>query len=233
MSTGTASQNDIQILLALFGPKGAVAPTLTVTNPSNGSAQVPGFTITADCSSSDGVQEVDVSIDGLPKATLMVPPYSYATQASLTEGPHKVSVLCASKLQAITTVTADIIVGAPCNNGSCETAGYLCFDGACIAGPDTAGGVGATCTNNSDCIAGACASDGSTMACTIPCDLEAKNCPDDFGCIDTGGGAGVCWPGAGGGCCDTSGGNGAGSMLLALAIAATFVTRRRRRGATT
>jgi hypothetical protein len=233
MSTGAATQNDVQILKSLFGPAGAVAPTLKVTNPTNNSAQVAGFTVTAECTSSDGVQEVDVSIDGLPKATLTTAPYTYATQGSLAEGPHKVTVLCASNLQAITTVTADIVIGTACVDGGCAAAGYICFDGACIAGPDAPGGVGAACTTNGDCIAGSCASDGTTMACTIPCDLEDKNCPDGFGCLDAGAAGGVCWAGVddGGGCCDTSGGSGAGSMLLALGIAAMFVTRKRRRRA--
>jgi hypothetical protein len=231
MSTGTATQDDIKILTALFGPAGAVAPTLKVTNPTNGSAQAAGFAVNVECTSNDGVQEVDISIDGMPKATLTAAPFSYTTPATLTEGPHKVTVLCASKLQAITTVTADVIVGMACAGDSCATPGYICFDGACIAGPEKPGGLGATCTTNGDCIAGACASDGTTSACTSPCDLETKNCPDGFGCIDTGAGGGVCWAGAddGGGCCDTSGSSGAGSMLIALGMAGMFLTRRRRR----
>jgi len=231
MSTGTATQDDVKLLTALFGPAGAQAPTLTVTNPTNGSAQVAGFNVTVDCTSSDGIQEVDISIDGLPKATLTAPPFSYTTPANLTEGPHKVTVLCATKLQAVTTVTRDVIVGTACVDGACGTAGYICFDGACIAGPDAPGGLGATCTTNADCVAGSCASDGTTMACTIPCDLTAKNCPGGFGCLDAGPAGGVCWAGFDDstGCCETGGGNGPGSLLLALGIAATFVTRKRRR----
>ncbi len=229
MSTGTSIQNNIQITKALFGPAGAAAPTLKVTNPTNGSAQVSGFKVTAECTSGDGVQEIDIAIDGQPKAVLSVPPYEFTTPA-LTEGPHKVTVLCASTLQATTTVTADIVVGTACVDGGCATAGYICWDGACIAGPEAPGGLGATCTSNADCISGTCASDSTTSACTIPCDLDVKNCPDGFGCLDAGPAGGVCWAGVddGGGCCDTSGGGGAGTMLLALGIAATFVTRKRR-----
>jgi hypothetical protein len=230
VSTGTATQNDVQTLIALFGPAGAQAPMLSVTNPANGSTQSPGFEITANCTSADGVQEVALSIDGVPKATLTVPPFTFMAPATIPEGPHRVSVLCASTKQAITIVNADVVVGTPCVNGGCNAAGYICFDGACIAGPDATGGVGATCNNNADCISDICASDGTSSSCVIPCDLDAKHCPDGFGCIEDGAGGGVCWLGAdSGGCCDTSGSNGAGSMLLALGIAATFVTRRRRR----
>lgn len=230
MSTGTATQNDIQILLALFGPKGAKEPTLHVTNPTEGSAQPAGFTVEVDCTSPDGIQEVDISIDGIPRGTLTVPPFRYTTPATLTEGPHRVTVLCATKLQAIATANVNVLIGQPCNGGSCAQPGYMCWDGACIAGPDAPGGLGATCTTNSDCIGGTCASDGTQMTCVIPCDLSAPNCPDGFGCVEAGA-AGVCWIGAddGGGCCDTRGESGAGSLLFAFGIAATWITRSRRR----
>lgn len=231
MSTGTATQDDIKITTALFGPAGAKEPTLDVKNPLDGSAQAPGFTIDVECTSPDGIQEVDISIDGIPRATLKTTPYTYTTPTNLTEGPHQVKVLCATNLQAIAIATPTVLIGQPCDNGACATAGYVCFDGACIAGPESPGGVGATCTTNADCIGGSCASDGTQNTCVIPCDLDAPNCPDGFGCLEAGS-AGVCWIGAdddGGGCCDTSGGGGAGSMLLALGIAATFVTRKRRR----
>lgn len=231
MSTGVATQDDIKILTALFGPAGAKDPTLKLVNPTNNSAQVPGFQIDVDCQSTDGIQEVDLSIDGVPKASLSAAPFTFTAPTNLTEGPHTVEVLCATKLQAITKAKATVLVGQPCVDGQCSQTGYICFSGACIGGPDAPGGLGATCAGNTDCIAGLCANDGTTSACTIPCDLTAKNCPDGFGCLDAGNMMGVCWAGYddGGGCCDTSGSNGAGSMLLALGIAATFVTRKRRR----
>jgi hypothetical protein len=228
MSTGGATQNDVQILTALFGPAGAKSPTLTVSNPTNGSAQQPGFAINAECTSTDGIQEVTMSLDGVPKATLTAPPFTFMAPATLSEGPHKVTVLCATRLQAISTITVDVFIGQGC---PCTKAGYICFDGACIAGPDAAGGLGAACNGSADCVAGSCASDGTTMACVIPCDVEAQNCPDGFGCIEAGT-SGVCWYGAadGGGCCDTTPSGGApGALLLALGISATLITRRKRR----
>jgi hypothetical protein len=225
MSTGTLMQDNVKILLALFGPAGAVAPTLTLKNPTNGSGQQAGFTVEAECSAPAGVQEVQMSIDGMLIQTKVAPPFTFLAPGSLANGPHRVSVLCATKEQAITRVNADVYVGPPC---PCATAGDICFNGACIAGPEAPGGVGATCTNNADCISGTCASDGSTNACVISCNLDSASCPDGFGCVDTGNG-GVCWLGADdGGCCDTRG-NGAGSLLLALGVGATLITRRRRR----
>ena len=236
MSTNMATQNDVQILTALFGPAGALPPTLTLTNPTNGSTQQAGFAIQAQCTppatSGVTIQEVNLSIDGLPKASLTVPPYNFMAPANISEGPHKVSVLCATSQQAITIVNADVVVGTACVNNACSQQGYICFNGACIAGPEAPGGLGSPCSTT-PCVLGTCASDGSTSLCTIPCDREAQNCPDGFGCIDdgTGTGGGLCWLGAedGTGCCETGRGNGLGSMLLALGIAATLITRKRRR----
>src|SRR5262249_30164661 len=146
MSTGADTQNDVQILLALFGPAGAQAPMLKVTNPTNGSAQSPGFTVNVDCTSSDGIQEVDISVDGKVKKIVTVPPFTYATEPTLVDGPHTVSVLCATTKQAITTVTNNVTVGTACVDGACAQAGYICWDGACVAGPEAPGGLGAPCT---------------------------------------------------------------------------------------
>lgn len=228
MSTGTATQNDVQILLALFGPAGAVAPTLTIKSPATGSAVGPGFKVEVECTAAKPIQEVQLSIDGLPKATLTTPPFTFETTTSLTEGPHKVGVLCATTEQAIATKSVDVILGKPCTGDSMCQSGYICFDGACIAGPGAAGGLGATCTRNEDCVAGSCASDGEINACTIPCDLSAKNCPDGFGCLEAGP-IGVCWAGyddGTGGCCDT-GGDPRGSLLWVIGVAAVWITRRR------
>lgn len=229
MSTGTSTQNDVAILMALFGPAGAVAPTVNLKEPSQGAAVGPGFTVTAECTSARPIQEVQLSIDGLLKATLTAPPFTFTTSTSLPEGPHKVSVLCATDQQAIASKSVDVILGNPCTGDSQCQSGYICFDSACIAGPEAPGGVGATCGKNEDCKAGSCASDGEISACTIPCDLSAKNCPSGFGCLQAGE-VGVCWAGfddGSGGCCDT-GGSAPISMVLSLGIGGVLLRRRRR-----
>lgn len=228
MSTGTNTQDDVQILLDLFGPAGAQPPTVNLVTPANGTAVQPAFAIQATCQPPAGrtIQEVQLSVDGALRATLTAPPYNFTAPANLSEGPHKISVLCATDQQAIATKTADVILGQPCSNDDSCQAGYLCFDGACIAGPGTPGGLGATCSGNDQCTAGLCASDGTVMACTIPCDLTSKNCPDGYGCLEAGQ-TGVCWAGyddGSGGCCD-SGGSGAGSLLLSLAVGALWLLR--------
>jgi hypothetical protein len=232
MSTGTATQNDVQTLLNLFGPAGAKAPTLTVTNPKNGSAQPAGFTITAQCSSDDGVQEVQMTVDGKLVKTLTAPPFTFQTSANLALGAHRVTVMCASKMLAETFYYSQIIIGPACaTDGDCA-AGGICYGSACIAGPDAAGGLGATCSVDNDCMNGRCASDGTMKACVIPCDISDSACPDGFGCIGDGAGGGVCWFGVDeGGCCDSSNQNPTGALLFGLGVGATLVTRRRRRKA--
>jgi uncharacterized protein (TIGR03382 family) len=59
------------------------------------------------------------------------------------------------------------------------------------------------------------------------CDLSPGSCPEDFSCVDTGAGAGVCWYAPDGGCCD-AGGSPAGSSLVALGVVAIVLRRRRR-----
>src|SRR5204862_5201045 len=101
--------------------------------PTNNSAQQSGFPVEVECTSTDGIQEVTMSVDGIPRATLTMPPFKFTTPM-LADGPHRISVLCATKLQAISTATANIIIGTACSGGSDCKAGYLCFNSACIAG---------------------------------------------------------------------------------------------------
>jgi len=96
------------------------------------------------------------------------------------------------------------------------------------------GGLGSTCTMNSDCASGQCADDGAGhMYCVSSCTPSSSTCPSNFSCVDTGGGAGVCWPGGsdngggGKGGCNAGGNNG--TVLLGLGFAALLVTRRRKR----
>ena len=233
MSTGQSTQNEVDIITKIFGPHGAAAPTITLKNPANGSAQQKGFTIEVDCTSSDGIQEVDLSIDGVAQVPLTTAPYTMVTSTSLMNGSHHVSAICGTTKQAVATADADFLIGDKCaTNAECTMDGYVCYEQACIAGPGAMGGLGATCTKNSDCSSNSCASDGTNMYCVIPCDPSNSHCPTGFGCLSANAG-GVCWAGVdngGGGCCDSGGNRGAaGSILLGLGFAATLVTRRKRK----
>lgn len=235
MENNAATQNEVQIITALFGPAGAKAPMVAITSPSDGSAEQTGqpFNVTATCTTGDGIQAMQFAIDGVQKATLTTSPSMFSAPGTLTEGAHKLTVTCATNLQATATATSNIVVGTLCAQDSDCPANGICYQKACIAGPNAPGGLGSPCTDNSTCKSGSCANDGSQMLCVVPCDTTNDQCPGGFGCLDTGAGnnAGVCWLGAdksSGGCCDTRG-DSRGSILFGLGFAALFVTWKRPR----
>ena len=103
----------------------------------------------------------------------------------------------------------------------------------CVAGSGTPGGLGSTCTANSDCDSGQCASDGTHMYCVVPCNPQMNTCPGNFTCIETtSASAGVCFPGAdsgGGACggCSSDRGAGGGFLIFGLTFASLAFRRRR------
>ncbi len=230
LGSGQLTQNEVQTITALFGPSNAQAPTVAITAPTNGALIQTGntFPITATCTTSDGIQEIDLSIDGAAKATLTASPAMFMGPNTLAAGTHQITVACATKLQASAAVTISITVGSSCNHDTDCPANDICFDNACIAGPSSSNGLGAVCTQSSDCASLSCGSDGTNSYCVIPCDPSMSGvCPGGFSCLATGASGGVCWPGDsgnGGGC--NTGGNG--SLLMGLGIAAMLVTRKRR-----
>jgi hypothetical protein len=234
MSTGQSTQNEVDIITKIFGPAGAQAPTIKLKNPTNGSAQPAGFTIEVDCTSPDGIQEVDLSIDNINQAPLTTAPYTLVAPQTLTKGTHHIHAICGTIKEATATADADFVVGDQCATSSdCPTTGFICYEQACIAGPGAMGGLGASCTTNSDCSSMSCASDTMSSHCVIPCDLSDSHCPSGFACLQAGD-SGVCWAGAsnssssGGGCDSGESRGAAGSIVLGLGFAATLVMRRRR-----
>ena len=229
MSSGQSTQDEIKIISALMGPAGAVAPTLTVSKPVNGGGIQAGGEIDVTCTSSDGIEEVDYSFDGVPAGQLTTAPFTFNVTSSAKDGSHTITIMCTSNLQASSTQTLDVLVGAKCSSDSDCNPNYICYDGACVAGPMAMGGLGATCSQNSDCQSGSCASDGSKSACVVPCDTSSAHCPSGFGCVGVGssGTAGVCFPGAdSGGCCD-AGSTPTGPLLLGGLVALVMMRRRK------
>jgi MYXO-CTERM domain-containing protein len=109
----------------------------------------------------------------------------------------------------------------------------VCDHGHCVPAPNTPGGVGSTCTMDTDCASGICATVGTDKKCSEVCDTSTDSCPSGFDCLPTGtsGTAGACWPGANGGgdgSCSASS-SGAGASLFLVGFAALFVGRSRRR----
>ncbi len=228
-STGQATQDEVDIITGLFGPIGAAAPTLKITSPTDGSAQQAGFPIDVTCTSPDGILEVDLSVDGVQTATLTAAPFNFIAPSTLKDGTHAISVVCGTTKQAIATATANVIIGEKCSkDADCTETGFICYEDACIAGPNAPGGLGTTCTMSAMCSSGSCTSDGTNSYCVVPCDLNNDQCPSGTGCLADGGG-GICWPGAthgssGGGC--NTGGNG--TLVVVLGLGFLVLGRRRR-----
>jgi hypothetical protein len=231
MENNLATQNEVTILKNLFGPAGAAVPTVMITSPSNGSGEQMGqaFNVTATCSSPDGVKEIDFLIDGQQLSAAAASPATFAAPNFLLKGAHQIDVICGTTKLASATASATVMVGDICaTDADCGT-DKICYQQSCITGPGGAGGLGATCTGNSDCSSGQCGDDGNQQLCVVPCDPTNSMCPDGFGCLADGNGGGVCWLGAGdgGGCCQTGHGDPRGSILFGLGFAALWIKRRR------
>ena len=228
METGTATQNEIDIITNLFGPAGTAAPTVKFTNPTDGGAvqDMMAFPIAVECDTPDGVAEVDLSIDGAPNGSVGTSPAMFTGPATLKDGTHTLTAACGTNKKASASVTISIVIGNKCTKDSDCMTNDICYQMACIPGPGAMGGLGATCTQNGDCQSNECANDGTNQFCVVPCDPSMDHCPSGFGCISVGS-SGVCWKGANhGGGCSTSGGASGG---LLVALAAMLVTRRRRK----
>ena len=149
--------------------------------------------------------------------------------ATLGQGNHIVKVIGYDIGGTPAEVSITVTIGKPCGKASDCAGGQTCVEGRCVAGSDVDGGLGTTCTTNTDCKSGQCGSDGAGNSyCVEVCNPGANGCPSGFGCLEAGGG-GVCWPGAGdgGGCSAGSGSAEAG--FLSLGLGALLITRRRRR----
>lgn len=236
MENNMSTQNESDLIMALFGPAGAVAPTLTIT-PSNGAGEQLGtaWPITATCTSGDGIKEIDAYIDDNQIGTSTTSPATFMAPKTLQAGPHHIEVICGTTKQATSSAKADVILGNICaTDPDCGGNGQICYQMTCIPGPGASNGLGAACTGNGDCASGQCGNDGTESLCVIPCDPNNSACPSGFGCLDdgTGNGKGVCWLGAdsgGGGCCETGHGDSRGSILFGFGFAAVWITRSRAR----
>lgn len=227
-----ATQNEVSLITSLFGggAPDTTAPTVTITSPANNASVMPGFAISATGMDNGGLGQLEAKLDGNSLGADSSAPYKWTAPSTLTQGSHHL-VVTATDLSGNTGMAAiDVIYGAGCTtNADCADQTQICDHGACVAGPNSAGGLGSPCTANTDCASGSCGNDGAgNQYCVSSCDPTASTCPGGFQCLDTGGGAGVCWPGetAGTGGCNTSGSGGGGFLLFGLG--ALIVSRRKR-----
>jgi MYXO-CTERM domain-containing protein len=227
---GGETQNSHQTLMSLFGAGTPTPPVAKITSPTLGESVNQGFSVIAEVTdNSELITKVELKIDGMVVSMLDEAPYEFTAPGPLANGTHHVEIIAYDGHMTPGTAAVDVIIGPPCQSDSdCPYETDVCLAGRCVAGPNATGGLGTNCAGGSPCASQRCASDGTDSFCVELC--EVGQCPDDFGCLDTGDGNGVCWPGYddSGGCgCQTSRGGPAG-MLLALLVMVLSCRRRRR-----
>jgi MYXO-CTERM domain-containing protein len=228
---GGATQNEVQVITALFGSSApdTTPPVVTITAPTVNASVMPGFSITATVTDNQLVASAEAKLDGTSLGVKTSTPFSWVAPQSLAMGSHHIEVIGTDGKGNTTSATVDVSYGSSCTqNSDCPDSTQVCDHSICVAGPTATGGLGSPCTGNSDCASGSCGNDGTTQYCVSSCDPAASTCPSGFQCDDTGGGAGVCWPGesGGGGGCSTSGSGSA--PLILFGLGALFLVRRRR-----
>jgi uncharacterized protein (TIGR03382 family) len=188
----------------------------------------PGFEVLATCVPKDDatVTEVDIGVDGVEFAALHAPPYVKAMPPSLAMGDHLAFATCKLSSLVVTGGLVTVNIVAPCtDDSSCTTDGDLCFEGACIPGPDLADGLGRACSANTQCTSAMCGGSGAPEECVTLCDA-AGACPTGFSC-DTA--SDLCTGpvhGNGGGC--NTGGDAPVAPLALGGLAVALVVLRRR-----
>jgi hypothetical protein len=227
---GAQTQNDVQIITALFGDSVATPPLVKIVDPRIGDTVEPGFTVTTEISDDAGVASADLRVDGTLIQHLAASPYAFTGPAELGDGTHTIEVTGYDSLGTPGRARVQVIVGPGCASGNdCPEDTRTCIGGRCVAGPGVAGGLGQTCVAATDCKSWQCANDDGAKYCVEAC--KRGQCPTSFGCRDDGQGGGVCWPGyddGSAGCSSGSAGGGASSSLvLALGLAAARLRRRR------
>ncbi|MBA3540437.1 MAG: Ig-like domain-containing protein [Deltaproteobacteria bacterium] len=222
--------NSHALILATFGASAPDVedPEIAITAPLDGESVEPGFAIRTNPTDDVAISKVEFRVDNALLHTAYAFPYVANASATLAMGAHRVEVTAFDIAGNATKTAINVVYGTPCSNPSdCAVDGDTCVEGRCVPGAGTPGGLGSPCTGNEMCNSLQCASDGTGSYCVEPCSLDAQGCPSGFGCVDTGNGAGVCFPGAdGGGGCNTS--SSGGAMLLGLSFGAILLTRRRR-----
>ncbi|HSN26893.1 MAG TPA: Ig-like domain-containing protein [Kofleriaceae bacterium] len=237
--TGTSGMNSYALIMATFGASGpdTTKPTVSITSPANNSVVNPGFAITADANDDRGIDHVQLKIDGQAVGSpLTAAPFKWTAPSSLSGTAHQIEVDAYDAAGNMASAMEDVSFPMACQHDTDCMSGQVCSNSQCVAGPGMAGGLGSTCTMNSDCVSNSCADDGQGhQYCVSSCNPTGPStCPSNFECLDAGGGNGVCWPNGnnpGGGGGNTGGcdaGGGGGQLLLGLGFAAALITRRRR-----
>ena len=119
--------------------------------------EVPGFEEVTD---NQGVQLVELLIDGTEITELASPPFAFNAPASITSGAHTIEVRATDLFGTQGSATVQVLVGGPCDDADdCSPLGdtYTCVGGRCVPGPGAPGGLGEPCAEGNDCASTVCA----------------------------------------------------------------------------
>lgn len=226
---GGSKQNSFRYMINTFGLNpNLAAPGIEITSPKPNAYVKPGFAVEITNTGPVDLISADVKVGAMAAGSATEPPYKVTTtMTGLPTGKQTLSVSATDFAERPVTASVEINVLASCANGASCPDGGKCLGNVCYPPQDVQGGLGADCAVPEDCATGTCIGDGVTNKCTAVCD-PGNTCPSGFDCIDTGGGAGVCWPSEGGGeggGCST---NGKPSLLLVGLGVALLALRRRR-----
>jgi hypothetical protein len=225
-------QNSYQSIMDIFGPSTPTPPMITFETPMDGQMVSAGFVVRAQVTDDNGVESVELKIDGQSISTILTPPYAFNAPANITPGPHTVTIHAVDSGGTAGDASVMVNVGEPCtDDDACASqgAGLVCVDGRCVPGESTPGGLGTACTAATDCLSGLCANKDGDNLCTENCDINANACPDNYECLSNGAGGGLCWPQPDGclGC--STDGRPSPALPIFAGLFAAFVLLRRRR----
>jgi MYXO-CTERM domain-containing protein len=225
---GGTKQNSFKYMMTTFGLNPALAPAgIEIVAPKANAFLKPGFEVEVTSTGPVDLIKADIKVGMMAAGTATKAPYKVATPVTgLPTGKQTLTVSATDFAERPAMATVEVTVMGSCANGASCADGTKCLGGVCYPSGDVQGGLGSDCTAPEQCATGSCIGDGTTMKCTAQCD-PGLTCPGGFDCVETGGGAGVCWPSAGeGGGCSTNGTPGSFALLgLGLAL---FALRRRR-----
>jgi Bacterial Ig domain len=227
---GAQTQNDVQIIHALFGDTSASPPAVTITMPRTGDTVTAGFAVATVITDDTAVTSAELRVDGALVQSEPGNPRGFTGPAQLADGTHTIEVTAYDDLGTPGRARVEVVVGAGCAApADCPLDTDTCVGGRCVAGPAITGGLGRSCAAASDCASWLCANDDGQRYCVEAC--RPGQCPARFGCRDDGAGAGVCWPGfddSAGGCTTTPSHAPLAPILVGVGLAA-WVLRRRAR----
>jgi MYXO-CTERM domain-containing protein len=227
---GGTKQNSFKYMMTTFGLNPALAaPGVEIVSPKANAWVKPGFEVEVKSTGPVDLIKADIKVGAMAAGTATnAMDLKVATAAmGLPTGKQTMTVAATDFAERPSMASVELNVLGSCANGASCGSGTKCLGGVCYPDKDVVGGLGSDCTTAEECATGSCIGDGTTMKCTAQCD-PGLSCPSGFDCVETGGGAGVCWPGASeGGGCSTNGTPSGSFALLGLGLALLALRRRR------